>query len=172
MSSNTVFGMPIQTVFILLAVILLILITLLIITMNRLQYISRKYNTLMSGKGGKDLEHTILARFQEMDKVRSMTRKMHHEHVQFRDHLDHSFDRYGLVSFNSFDSMSGDLSFALAVMNAEKDGFVLSCMHSKEGCFVYAKDLKNGKSDRVLTAEEKKAVRIALNSRLDHSSDL
>ena len=64
----------------------------------------------------------------------------------------------GLVKYDAFDNMAGELSYSLALLNSDNSGFVISSMHSKEGCFSYAKEVIKGESYIALSKEEKEAI--------------
>jgi hypothetical protein len=159
--STSVFGIRLEIILIVMLLLILILGVLLIITMNQLKVISRKYYTLTSGKKAKDLESVIFDRFDQMDKIKSKMRKFNKEHKTFKGHLDSCYNKMGLVKYDAFDSMAGELSFSLALLNDENSGFVLSTMHSKQGCFSYAKEIIKGESYIALSNEEKEAIRKA-----------
>ena len=73
-----------------------------------------------------------------------------------------SFQKIGIVHYDAFDGMGGKMSFAMAVLDYTNSGFVLNCMHSREGCFLYVKDIDAGTTDTPLGAEEKEALERAL----------
>ena len=50
-----------------------------------------------------------------------------------------SFQRVGLVRYNPFEETGGNQSFALALLDADGDGWVLSSLHARSGTRVYAK---------------------------------
>ena len=79
----------------------------------------------------------------------------------------HAFQRVGLVRFNPFEDTGGNQSFALALMDANGDGFVVSSLHARTGTRMFAKALAGGRSDANLSAEESEAVRLALTARPD-----
>ena len=60
--------------------------------------------------------------------------------------------------------MGGMLSFSLALLNDQNDGFLINSVHSSDGCYSYTKEIKSGESDISLGEEEKKALQKALNS--------
>ena len=74
--ATKVFGIRIEIILIVMLVLILILGVVLILTINRLNFISRKYYSLMTGKGGRDLEKIIRTRFKEMDKIKKMAKKI------------------------------------------------------------------------------------------------
>lgn len=69
-----------------------------------------------------------------------------------------AFQRVGLVRFNPFEETGGNQSFALALLDAAGDGWVLSSLHARAGTRVYAKSIKGGRADAGLSAEETAAI--------------
>jgi hypothetical protein len=55
-----------------------------------------------------------------------------------------AFQRVGLVRYNPFEETGGNQSFALALLDAAGDGWVLSSLHARSGTRVYAKAIKAG----------------------------
>ena len=76
--------------------------------------------------------------------------------------LPKDLKRVGLVRYNPFSDAGGDQSFALALLNAQNDGIVLSSLYGREMNRVYAKLIKHGRSQYQLTEEEKKAIESAV----------
>ena len=66
--------------------------------------------------------------------------------------------KVGLIRYNPFDEMGGNLCFALAVLDGNDNGFVLNGIHSRTGSFTYAKPIEMGVSIYMLSEEEIKAV--------------
>jgi hypothetical protein len=58
--------------------------------------------------------------------------------------------------------MGGMLSFALAMLDEDNNGFILNSVHSAEGCYIYSKDIKEGQCELELGKEEKEAMSIAM----------
>ncbi len=54
------------------------------------------------------------------------------------------------------------LSFALAMLDEDNNGFILNSVHSAEGCYIYSKDIKEGQCELELGKEEKEAMSIAM----------
>jgi len=69
-----------------------------------------------------------------------------------------SLTKVGVVRFNPFQDTGGDQSFAFALLNAKGDGIVISSLHGREGTRIYAKPIKELKSEYHLTEEEIKAI--------------
>jgi hypothetical protein len=76
-----------------------------------------------------------------------------------------TIQKTGIVRFNPFNQMGGNQSFVIALLDSENNGFVISSLFVQEGNRVYAKAIKQGKSDHLLSEEEKEAINRAINSR-------
>jgi hypothetical protein len=72
-----------------------------------------------------------------------------------------ALQRVGLVRFNPFEDTGGNQSFALALLDAEGNGWVLSSLHARTGTRVYAKAVRGGRSDGALSDEEAAAIKQA-----------
>ena len=131
-----------------LVILVVLLLILAIITMTKLRRLDRKYDYFMRGKDAETLEDIIMG---EKDSIRTLNRN-------FRA----SFQKYGIVKYNAFKGMGGNLSFALAVLDYTNSGFVMNCVHSREGCYLYIKEVDMGQTDIVLGNEEQEALEQAL----------
>lgn len=69
--------------------------------------------------------------------------------------------KVGLIRYNPFEEMGGNLCFALALLDGEDNGVVLNGIHSRTGSFTYAKPIEMGVSIYMLSDEEKQAVKMA-----------
>ena len=68
----------------------------------------------------------------------------------------------GLVRFSPFHDTGGDQSFALAVLDSQGDGVVVTALHSRTDSRLYAKPIEHGSSNYTLTPEENEAIDRAL----------
>ena len=73
-----------------------------------------------------------------------------------------SYQKTGIVRYNAFKGMGGNLSFVLALLDDNNSGFILNSVHSREGCYLYLKDVDKGQTDTILGSEEKEALEQAL----------
>ena len=74
-----------------------------------------------------------------------------------------SVQKVGFLRFNPFQDTGGDNSFALALLDRENNGVILSSFYTREGVRIYAKQIENGASRQALSDEEKKVLEEALN---------
>lgn len=66
--------------------------------------------------------------------------------------------RVGFVRYNAFDDVGSDLSFALALLNADGDGVVLNSIYSREETRTYGKAVKGFTSVVDASREERAAI--------------
>ncbi|MBI2023408.1 DUF4446 family protein [Candidatus Giovannonibacteria bacterium] len=70
--------------------------------------------------------------------------------------------RVGLVRHNPFSDSGGDQSFALALLNKQKNGIVVSSLYGRSINRMFAKPIDGGRSKYQLTEEEEKAIEEAV----------
>ncbi len=69
--------------------------------------------------------------------------------------------KFGLIRFNPFNETGGDQSFSLSLLDKNNNGFVITCLHTRDRTRVYAKPVSRGKSQYDLSKEEEKAIKKA-----------
>lgn len=67
----------------------------------------------------------------------------------------------GLVRYNPFEDTGSNQSFALALLDADANGIVLSSLHSRQQTRVYLKEIVAGRCEAALSTEESEALRRA-----------
>ena len=78
------------------------------------------------------------------------------------DRLDQAIAFRGLVRFDAYNEMSGQQSVAIALLDAEQSGLVLSSIHHRDQARLYVKHVVRGEPEYALSPEEIEAVRVAL----------
>lgn len=73
-----------------------------------------------------------------------------------------SIQKVGFLRFNPFQDTGGDNSFALALLDHENDGVIISSFYTREGVRIYAKWIEKGNSKQNLSQEEKKVLEDAI----------
>jgi len=67
-----------------------------------------------------------------------------------------------LVRYDAYNELSGRQSVSIALLDDERSGIVLSCIHHRDQARVYAKQVLDGQPELELSPEEAEAVRLAL----------
>ena len=92
--------------------------------------------------------------------------RMKSEHDQIAAIMPSVIRHVGLVRFSPFHDTGGAQSFALALLDSQGDGVVLTGLHSRNDSRLYAKPVERGNSVYSLTPEEREAMQIALKKDL------
>ena len=129
-----------------------------VVLARRTRRLDARLQGITRGSDGRSLEAILDAHLEKVfDLSRELTdvaaRTAILEAAQRR-----SFQRVGLVRYNPFEETGGNQSFALALLDAAGDGWVLSSLHARAGTRVYAKVIQGGRSEAGLSAEETAAI--------------
>ena len=108
--------------------------------------IELRFKKIFKNRNPKDFEDEQLVKYLETIERR----------------LKKSVQGIGIIRFNPFEDAGSNQSFCIAFLNEDGDGVVISSLYSREKVSVYAKPIKNYKSEYSLSDEEKEAVKSAL----------
>lgn len=144
-------------------VITLILIILYIRTQMKVKKLYRTYDRFMRGKDMESMEETVWSQFDRIEKLEESDQKMQREISRIFENMKNVYQKTGMVKYDAFREMSGKLSYALALLDQENNGVMISSMYSREGCYSYIKEINHGESHINLSEEEKEALKIAIN---------
>ncbi len=125
----------------------------------------RAYDVFMRGKDAESLEEIILA---HVDAIAALENEDHvnKDAIRSLNRMQRSsYQKLGVVNYNAFEGMGGNLSFALAMLDYTNSGFILNSVHSREGCYNYVKLVDCGKTEILLGREEQEALEQALGYR-------
>ena len=121
-----------------------------------------KYQIFMRGKDGKSLEKGFLEQFKTVEKleraVKQNTRDIDTIYKRMKTH----YQKIGIVRYDAFQEMGGDLSFVLTMLDENNSGWILNAIHSREGCYTYIKEIIKGECDMELGREERESLKKAM----------
>ena len=76
--------------------------------------------------------------------------------------LDGAVSYSSLVRYDAYGEMSGRQSVSIALLDARRNGIVLSSIHHRDQARLYAKQVNEGRGELELSPEEAEAVAVAL----------
>jgi len=126
---------------------------------------NRKIDRLLEKGKIKDFKSILLS---QSEKNKDLEQKLDDIFLKIKDLKDISektIQKTGVVRFNPFNDIGGNQSFVIALLDDKNNGFVISSLFVKEGNRVYAKAIRDGKSDHLLSEEEKEAINRAMGSK-------
>lgn len=145
-----------------LGVITFLLLIMTIICVIQLSRLYRRYDRFMRGKDAESLEMIIAELIEEVKELKTQDRANKDVMKTLTRGVRSSYQKFGMVKYNAFKGMGGNLSFAIALLDMNNTGFILNSIHSREGCYLYIKAIEKGETDIVLGSEEKEALEQAL----------
>jgi hypothetical protein len=145
-----------------LVIVILVLLVAVVALARRTSRIDARLSGLTRGGAGDSLEGVLDSHLDKVDAVARGIRDLDARMAVLESAQRRSFQRVGLVRYNPFEETGGNQSFALALLDAAGDGWVLSSLHARSGTRVYAKAVSAGRSDAALSDEETDALRQAL----------
>lgn len=145
-----------------LSVILLIVLVLLIIQIVKSGKLKKRLDMFLIGKDGASLEQDIINLFEDNKNLKNSSEKNKKDIRILYKKVESSFQKMGLVKYDAFNQMGGQLSFSLALLDENNCGFIINSVHSTEGCYSYTKEIKNGECKISLGQEEAEALAIAI----------
>ena len=146
---------------IIIILMLILIIVLFILTVNVTMNYNRlksSYQTFMKGKDGKTLEESMKERYTDLESVVKVVKQNRLDIRELNRKMDRNYQKIGVVKYDAFNEMGGNLSFVLTMLNDQNSGWLLNAMHSREGCYTYIKEIINGKSYVELGEEEKESL--------------
>ena len=145
-----------------LGVITLLLLVVTIVCIIQTRRLYRRYDLFMRGNDAETLEDTIMDLVEEIKDLKSEDRANKDAIRTLAKSIKGSYQKFGMVKYNAFKGMGGNLSFAFAMLDFNNTGFVLNNVHSKEGCYLYIKVVERGETEVILGSEEREALEQAL----------
>ena len=155
-------GIDIGYILVGIVTVLLIVLILLIVPLVKYSNIKKRYDKFMKGKNASSLEDDMHGVFEDMKLLKTNTDRNKKDIRILYKNMEKTFQKLGIVKYDAFNQMGGQLSFSLALLDENNDGFIINSVHSSEGCYSYTKEIKNGTSPISLGAEEEQALNIAM----------
>ena len=144
------------------------MITFLIITFiigKAYKQLNTRYVEFMSKLGEGDKVEKILSEYLKIVDENSKKIKQQEEDIKrLEANLKKCVQKVGLVRYNAYGDTGSDLSFTMALMDAEDNGVVVNGLYSRESSSIFAKALAKGETKYNLSAEEIQAIDIAKTS--------
>jgi hypothetical protein len=146
-----------------LALIALVLVSVLALRVRRLRAAQQ---VVLGGSGREDLV-THAAALQEAfmqlnDRVEEVAERLDERMATAEERLDGAITYRALVRYDAYGELSGHQSASLALLDAERNGVVLSSIAHRDTARLYCKQVVDGRGEHLLSPEEDEAIRRAL----------
>ena len=137
------------------------LVVVVLVQTRRVRRLGRRLDGLTRDTKGRSLEAILDAHLDKVYAVAAELDELTARSAMLESNGRRAIQRVGLVRYNPFEETGGNQCFALALLDAAGDGWVLSSLHARSGTRVYAKAIKAGRGDAALSDEETAAIQQA-----------
>ena len=164
------FGIPFEWL-ILLSVNFILILLLFIMNLSnkaKIRKLRAKYNKFMNGLSNASIEDILEDCIFKINGSIEKNKELEYQLNEVKRNMYYCVQKVGVVRYNAFDNVGSDLSFSIALLNNNDDGLVLSSLYSRESSNTYAKPIVRGKCRYALSAEELKAIDIAVKTHISN----
>lgn len=155
-------NLDIAYLFLILLIFIVVLFIIIILQMKKLNRLQKRISKFMTGKDAKSLEKNIVGLYEDNKFLKINVDKNKKDIRTLYKNMEHAFQKIGLIKYDAFQQMGGKLSFSLALLDENNNGFILNSVHSTEGCYTYTKEIKSGECAISLGEEEQQALDMAI----------
>jgi hypothetical protein len=142
----------------------------LIMLYGQIRQLRHRYGALLTSGDGKELGELLNMYVEQMGLAASKADQLTKTSEELEKRLRNSIRRLGLVRFNAFEGTGGEQSFALALLDDQGSGVVLSSLQGRAESRLYVKPVRNWDSAYNLSVEEKDAIGQAYQREVDNES--
>lgn len=129
---------------------------------REIKQLQSRMRLLMSGNDAASLEDEIYTLVKDNRELKEAVAENSKDIRALYRRLRTAYQKVGLIKYDAFQQMGGQLSFCLVMLDQDNNGFIMNSVHSTEGCYCYTKEVKNGVSELSLGAEEEEALSMAI----------
>ena len=147
-----------------LATVLVILFIWLIALSRRVRRTAFWMSRMLKGTDPVSLEKLLEENLIKLGQLDSRMQELEITCRQLERNLEKCVQGVGVVRFDAFQDVGGQQSFALALVDGNQDGVVMSSLYGRQDARCYAKPIRAGQATHHPSAEEQEALNQALDS--------
>jgi len=155
-------GQARDEVLLVLTILNLILLLVVLIQGRKIAGLDKCYRRMMQGHEGLDLETHLVKNNEAVQQVYQELNDINKTTQQLRQQISAAIQQVGVVRFNAFPDMGSDLSYAVALLDQDGSGIVLSGIYGREDSRTFVKPVERYKSSYRLSQEEQAAIERAV----------
>lgn len=151
-------------IYIVAALILIVIILFIIMTLNMksIDRMESRLKKLTRGVDSTNLEQLVSSYMDRVDTVAKETKEMKDLYSSIHGKVDNCLQNISIIRFKAFEDVGSDLSFAVAMLDNNKDGVIITSIYGRNESTTYAKPIDKGISRYELSAEENTVLKNAV----------
>lgn len=148
----------------LITIVLLLVVVGLIVTLVKLNKLTKNYKAFTTLSGEIDVESVLISNQSAIKEI-SKREKITEGHIKaLYDNLKLTFEKMAITKYNAFDGMGGQLSAVIVLLNKKHNGYLINSIHTSNGNHMYVKEIKAGTCEQALSDEESATLKTAMTS--------
>ena len=134
------------------------LFSLVLFSRSEIQDIKDKYISLIEYLGDGDSRDLLQNCVDVIRELEFDSRIKEKDIDELFEILTSCIQKFAILRYNAFSNVGSDLSFSIALLDNDDNGIVISSLYGRESSTTYAKPIIRGRSEYILTGEEKHAI--------------
>ena len=152
-----------QVLLLITAAIALVSLMAALIANRRLTTTRRSLAVLQGSFEGRTLLDAVASYSHQVKDLRFDVEALSARQQEFINLLSRSSRNVGVIRYDAFEDMGGQMSFSAALLDDYGNGMVVTAINGRTEARTYAKEVEGGESDFNLSPEERKAISEAMN---------
>jgi hypothetical protein len=136
----------------------------LVLLFSRLGRLTRLTRRLTQGTSGGNIEEILHGYLDHVQGIDQRMKSLEGMTDRLTETQRRCLQRVGIVRYDAFEDVGGQMSFSIALTDADRNGAVISSVYSRTDVRVYTKALQNGRANQPLSVEEQRALSAAENA--------
>jgi hypothetical protein len=145
-----------------LVVLLVVIIIVCIASLNKLE---KKYRKLMRGTNNKNLEELLISHLDKIDEFKKTSDEVKNICLETTKMTYNCIQKVSIIRYKAFEDIGSDLSYSIAMLDANNNGILLTSIYGRTESTTYAKPIDKGISRYDLSEEEQKVLHQAINTK-------
>jgi hypothetical protein len=117
-----------------------------------------RLEALTRNADGASLEEALTTHMRSVDEAVQRTDALEHALGVMQAQIPSCLQTVRVVRYDAFEDVGGEQSFAVALLDAQGDGVLLSSIYTRQDVRIYAKAVARGQASHTLSEEERKAL--------------
>lgn len=144
-------------------ILLIISLFLLIVVFKSLNRLEKKYRKIMRGANNKNLEEVLVSYLDTIDEMKESNDEIKKICKETTEMTRSCIQKVSIVRYKAFEDVGSDLSYSIALLDANNDGVLITSIYGRNESTTYAKPIDKGISRYDLSEEEETALQQAIN---------
>lgn len=133
-----------------------------LLSVRTLRRLRADYAALVSESGALSAEQRFAQALEQLADLGSASQAADRRISSLESAAPGALCRVGLIQFQAFEDVGGGQSSALALLDADGSGVVITALHARVGTRIYVKRVLEGRGEGTLGTEESAAIAAAL----------